>query len=208
MTKRIGLIFGSFNPVHRGHIQLAKTCIDINKVDEVIFIVAKQDSFDNNYHISFLQRFDMLLLQLQNEDKKYVDKIFVSNIENEVEDTRTYSVLLKLKEYLNTKDDYDDIEFVIICGDDMYNQIGTWYNGQKILNDYKFFIFSRKFIKEDLHKHISKNVIGLAKIPDILNISSLDIRKKIKNKEYVLDCISDKVLDYINANNLYLEDTK
>lgn len=207
MTKRIGLIFGSFNPVHRGHIQLAKTCIDINKVDEVIFIVAKQDSFDNNYHISFLQRFDMLLLQLQNEDKKYVDKIFVSNIENEVEDTRTYSVLLKLKEYLNTKDDYDDIEFVIICGDDMYNQIGTWYNGQKILNDYKFFIFSRKFIKEDLHKHISKNVIGLAKIPDILNISSLDIRKKIKNKEYVLDCISDKVLDYINANNLYLEDT-
>ena len=196
---KIGLLFGSFNPIHNGHIAIAKNVLKSGLVDKVLCIVAKQNPFKQKYQTSFARRQQMAEIAISTLlDLGY--NIEVSSIESQMDDSRTYNVLENIKQVYGL-----DNEYIIICGDDMFDQIHMWYKGDKILNNYSFIVYSRN------HANPIKapNVTPIS-LPDIADISSSNIRniiasssdntRLIEKLQYVMN---SRVLQYILMFNLY-----
>lgn len=194
--KKIGLLFGSFNPIHNGHIKIAEECISNGLVDEVRLVVAQQNPFKKEYDLDYAER---LFLVKKVETYELLNnnlKIYSENIEYSLkgEECRTYNVLKLLKEK------YNDSNLFIICGDDVYEAITTWYKGEEILKENNFIVFSRDGYEIETKK--SKNCQYI-KIDGINHISSSIIRKKIKNNEEVNELIPFYVENIIKKYNLY-----
>ena len=201
MNKHIGLIFGSFNPIHNGHIEIAKAAINNGFVDEVFFVPAIQNPFKEQYSVSFEDRCNMCKLACAElndnrfgvlEIEKYVNEIYGN--------TKTYNVL----SYLNNSlaNDNSPIDFVIICGDDMYDQIPVWYNGSEILNNNKFIIVSR-----NTNVTITNNVIAIISENNYEDISSTLVRDAIRNNSDIFNnlqfVVPNAVLNEIICKNFY-----
>lgn len=200
---KIGLIFGSFNPIHNGHIAIGKRVLDLGLVDCVHYVIAKQNPFKPSYGVSFEDRERMLGIALI-EPTLQGYKMFAQPIEQFTNENRTANTLKNIKDTLG-----HDNEYYIICGIDMYNQIPLWYHGQEILDNYKFIVFKR-----DGYSNTTADVIYL-ETNGQESISSSLIRKTIqdsrnrvlgKNLVNALDgIINGSVLRYINEYNLYGE---
>lgn len=188
---KVGLLFGSFNPIHNGHIAIAEKCLSDGLVDCVNFVVAEQNPFKEKYSVKFYDR--ALLVQKAVE---YNEKFLVSCIEKIFSSfhmsTKTYDVINHFKKR------YPDNEYYIICGDDMYNQISEWYKGAEILKENKFIIFSR-----DNKNIIYSDNIKYINIDGFEDISSSKIRKMINNNDDVSNLIPSKVYEIIKVNNFY-----
>lgn len=190
---KIGIFGGSFNPPHKMHESIANQLIERKIIDKVIFVPT------SNYYpkaglISDEQRFEMLKLLVQ--DKKEYD---VSDYEFG-RLTYTYQTL----EYF--QNEYINDEIYFICGSDNLEQLDTWKEYKKILNNYKIVVIPRE---NDMDKILNKyqeyknNII----VADLDNnyLSSTLVRNYLKEEKYqeVKEYINDKVLDYIIRNNLY-----
>ncbi len=190
---KVGLLFGSFNPIHNGHIAIAEKCLSEGLVDVVNFVVAEQNPFKEKYSVKF---YDMALLVQRATE--YNEKFLVSYIEKILSSfhisTKTYDVINHFK---NRK---IDAEYYIICGDDMYNQIIEWQNGDKILRENKFIIFSR-----DNKNTIYSDNVKYIDISGFEDISSSKIRDMIKNDIDVSEYISENVYKIIKDKNFYKE---
>lgn len=188
---KVGLLFGSFNPIHNGHIAIAEKCLSEGLVDVVNFVVAEQNPFKEKYSVKFYDR--ALLVQKAVE---YNEKFLVSYIEKILSSfhisTKTYDVINHLKKV------FPDNDYYIICGDDMYNQISEWYKGAEILKENKFIIFSR-----DNKNIIYSDNIKYINIDGFEDISSSKIRKMINNNDDVSNLIPSKVYEIIKVNNFY-----
>jgi nicotinate-nucleotide adenylyltransferase len=193
---RIGLIFGSFNPIHKGHIGIGKLSIDAGLVDEVWYVIAKQNPFKDNYGVSFYDRENMLAIALVNPvlEGYRMRSINVENFSND-DAPRTYNTLTSIKK---THDPVN--EYIIICGDDMFTQIPTWYNGQDIIDNHKFIVYYRDAVEPfSCDNVIALNTNGLE------DISSTKIREMIKNNDdNVYEYVNNSVVHYIKDFNLYL----
>ncbi|MFZ9213057.1 MAG: nicotinate-nicotinamide nucleotide adenylyltransferase, partial [Candidatus Nanopelagicales bacterium] len=107
MKSRIGLLGGTFNPIHFGHIEIAKASINLLKLDKLIFIPAG-NPWQKNDFISFEHRLNMLKLALKN-----IGKVEISELEkDEVNPSYTYQTLQKLHS-INP-----ETEFVFLIGSD------------------------------------------------------------------------------------------
>jgi nicotinic acid mononucleotide adenylyltransferase len=108
---------------------------------------------------------------------------------------KTYNTLNAIK----IENSYQEVDYTIICGDDMYCQIPTWYNGQKLLDEYKFIVFYRDNVEPVCFGNVTcLNTNGLE------DISSTKIREMIKNDDdNVLNYINEYVLKYIKDFNIY-----
>lgn len=185
---RVGLLFGSFNPVHNGHFAIAKECIKRGYVDFVRFVVANQNPFKDLYEINFWKRADLIQDAIHDDEQ-----LVVSHTERLLSDlnksTKTYDVINHFK-----KRDIE-IEPIVICGDDVYNNIKTWYRGEDLLAENKFIVFTRdsKTIQNN------DNIIAYINIDGFENYSSSDIRNKVKNGDdisgLVPDNIKNKIID-------------
>jgi nicotinate-nucleotide adenylyltransferase len=109
---------------------------------------------------------------------------------------RTYDVLKRIK----TLPHYSDVEIVIICGDDVYNSIDTWYKGDEILKENKFIVFTRN---EDIPNKINDNIISYLTVNDIADISSSKIREMIKNGEDISEYVPKEVYEQIKFCKFY-----
>ena len=138
--RKVGLIFGSFNPIHNAHIGIGELAIDSGLVDEVWFVIAKQNPFKDNYRVDFEDRERMIGIALMETHLRGYKMKSVSVEKFLLDDKpKTYNTLNAIK----IENSYQEVDYTIICGDDMYNQIPTWYNGQQLLNEYKFIVFGR-----------------------------------------------------------------
>lgn len=189
---KVGLLFGSFNPIHNGHITIAEKCLLEGLVDCVNFVVAEQNPFKEKYSVKFYDR--ALLVQKAIE---YNEKFLVSYIEKILSSfhisTKTYDVINHFKKV------FPDNDYYIICGDDMYNQILEWYKGVEILKENKFIIFSR-----DNKNTIYSDNVKYINIDGFENYSSSDIRNKVKNGDnisgLVPDIIKNKIIKLYGKN--------
>lgn len=194
--RKVGLIFGSFNPIHNAHIGIGELAIDSGLVDEVWFVIAKQNPFKDNYGVDFDDRERMIGIALMETHLRGYKMKNVSVEKFLLDDKpKTYNTLNAIK----IENSYQEVDYTIICGDDMYNQIPTWYNGQQLLDEYKFIVFGRDndtpIVCENV-KYLNTN--GLE------NISSTKIREMIKNDDdNVLNYINEYVLKYIKDFNIY-----
>ena len=201
MNKKVIAVFGgSFNPPINSHTNLAKQIIEkCSNVEKLIFVPVST-KYQKSKLASDEHRYNMLKLICENEDK-----LEVSNIEL-IQDKQLYTIetldLLK-KQY------GESYEIYFVMGTDNLKEVDTWNSPERLLKEYKIIVLERE--NDKLEEVIQKNKLlekykkSLIKIEGIdkIFLSSTMIRDKIKNGENVEKFINEKVLEYIEKNNLY-----
>ena len=186
---KIAIYGGSFNPMHIGHEKIVDYVLKNLDMDKIIIIpVGIPSHRENNLEQSDTR------LKICKEIFKNNKKVEVSDIEIKAEGkSYSYDTLLKLIQI------YDkDNEFFEIIGEDSLKNLKTWKNYKELLNLCKFIVFRRKDDKNteiDSEFLNNKNIIILEN--EYYNISSTEIRNKVKNKEDISGLVNEKVKNLI-----------
>ena len=191
---KIGVFGGSFNPSHKMHLNIGLELVNKQYVDKVIYVPTGSKYKYKNNLLPDKNRLEMLEI-LTNKYKN----LSVDDYELKDEVVYTCETLAYFKEL------YPNDQIYFICGADNLSYIDKWKNGEEILKNYKILVMKRKGedIDELLEKFkIYKNNIVVADIEQ-QDISSTDIRERLKNKEEVLDELDKEVYEYIRKNKLY-----
>ena len=187
---KIGLYFGSFNPVHHGHLIIASHLINQTDLNEVWLIVSPQNPFKNSaVLLNEHHRYHLVQTAVENETK-----IKASNIEFKLpKPSYTVNTLIYLKEK------YPHHEFHIIMGSDGFQNINRWHNAAAIINNYPIYIYKRPGfeITNDHGAHIH-----ILEAP-LLEISSTHIRKLIREQKSIRYLLPESVREEIEKNNYY-----
>lgn len=189
--KKTGLLFGSFNPIHVGHLILANYMAVFTDLDEVWFVVSPQNPLKNKS--SLLADYHRLaLVRLAVED---CIGLKASNIEfNMPKPSYTIDTLTWLSEYSPNR------EFVVICGTDIFPSFHRWKNHDEILNQYSLYVYPRPGYQ--LGKYHDHPSITLHDAP-LMEISSSFIRKGIKEKKNMGFWMPETVYNYILEMHFY-----
>ena len=187
---KVGLYFGSFNPIHIGHLIIAKNIIENKYLDEVWFVVSPQNPFkQENTLLNSNHRLGLIKLAIESENK-----IKASNVEFGLpKPSYTINTLTYLQENFPKK------EFAIIMGSDGFQNIDRWKNGKKILENYEFYIYKRPGY-DILNLEMAK--ITIIDGPALL-ISSSYIRNLIKQRKSIRYLVPDVVKEVIEKMGYY-----
>ena len=182
---KIGLFGGAFNPVHNGHMAVAEAAIKEAGLDRLIFIPTGNAPHKKETDISREDRYQMLLAATEGKERMSVSDYEIRRHEvNYSADTVTHFSLL-----------YPDEKLYFIIGDDSYNQLDTWHEPHRIMKLSTLLVFPREGAE------VKKPAI---KIPmDKVEVSSSEIREKIKMGKDCRNLLPKKVFDYIIKRNLY-----
>ena len=191
---------GSFDPVHFGHIELAKTALLETGANRLIFIPAKVSPFKKDKsQTEFIHRFNMCKIACG-----YIENATVDDIEfNLPTPSYTVNTLCELKKKYN-----DDLVFV--CGADSFMDLDRWKNPEEIFKMAEIFTAVRDDVNIDVLKTKKEQLekmgarVILSKMPKI-DISSTEVRENIKNNIPCDELIPKEILEYINTQNLYKE---
>lgn len=189
--KKVGLFFGSFNPVHIGHLIIANYMAHFTELDEVWFVVSPQNPFKEKKSLgNMYDRLEMVNLAIENSDK-----LRASDIEFHLpQPSYTIDTLVHLSEK------YPNNEFVLIMGEDNLAGLHKWKNADILLRDYKIIVYPRPgYDGGDLNRHPS---VTLTETP-VMELSSTFIRIAIKNGKNVQFFVPEKVLEFIDKKGLY-----
>jgi nicotinate-nucleotide adenylyltransferase len=186
----IGLYFGSFNPIHHGHLIIANHIINETGIKEVWFIVSPQNPFKETSSL-LNEQHRLQLVKLAIED---APGLRASNIEFSLpKPSYTIDTLVYLEEK------YPQHQFYIIMGSDGFQNIDKWKNANQLLKNYPIIIYERPGFnvnKKDGTK------ITLLKAP-LLDISSTLVRKLIKEKKSIRYLVPDNVAQEIESQQYY-----
>lgn len=203
VAQRIGIMGGTFNPIHLGHLVIAEEARFRFKLDRVVFIPAGNPPHkDNNDIADSKHRYQMTILATV--DNPYFD---VSPIELEREGiTYTIDTITELRNRCD-----NDIEFYFITGADSLLELSTWKEIGKLLNLCKFVAATRPGFEiakieekiRELGNMYKKNIYSLS-VP-ALQISSTDIRNRVRQGLTVRYLVPESVEHYIEKHRLYVE---
>lgn len=184
----IALFFGSFNPIHNGHIHIANHILSNGICNEVWFVVSPQNPLKENKNLLD----ENLRLKLTNKAVNNFCNIKVCDIEFTLpKPSYTYKTLSILKEK------YKECNFHLIIGGDNLDIFHKWKNFKKILEEFNLIVYPRKG-SNDL-KSNNKNIIILnAALKDI---SSTEIRENIKKDKTITNLVPDSIIK--DVLNLY-----
>jgi nicotinate-nucleotide adenylyltransferase len=191
--RKIGILGGTFDPIHVGHLILAEQVREQFQLERVIFIPSAVPPHKTERKLSLANhRFEMTKLAL--EGNPYFS---VSDIELKREGlSYTVETLRKLKEL------YTDSEIYFLTGSDVLDEITTWKNPEEIYRLAKIVIAVRPgFDKFDPKDHFAKKSI-IATITGV-DVSSTQIREKVRKGESIKYLVPSKVEEYIKKKNLY-----
>lgn len=202
--KRIGILGGTFNPIHSMHIQMARKSKEILGLDQIIFIPSANPPHKSGPEIeSFYHRFKMVELAIEG-----IEGFSVSNIENKINHKKSYTVdTLKALKLI-----YPEDKLFFIVGSDCIFEIENWNQPGEIFNNCEIAIFQRPDISngEALQEKIkyleSKYKAKLSFVGAFTDrISSSEIRQKIALESIEIKELDKKIWNYIKSNNLYKE---
>lgn len=188
---QIGLFFGSFNPVHNGHLIIANYICETTQLDKVWLVVSPQNPLKQKE--SLLGEYDRLhLINLAIENN---DNLRASDIEFKLpKPSYTVDTLI----YLSEK--YPQHQFTLIMGSDNLETIHKWKNYQKLLENYSFLIYGRRGSAENPYPENAN--ITFLDFP-FIDISATFIRANIKKGISMQYFLPEKVWDYILLNGFY-----
>jgi nicotinate-nucleotide adenylyltransferase len=187
---KIGLYFGSFNPVHIGHLIIASHVATHTEMQQVWFIVSPQNPLKpaagllNEYH-----RLHFVRLAIDDDQRlKASDVEFKLPRPSYTIDTLTY-----------LQEKYPQHEFSIIIGSDSFQNISKWKNADLLMQHYPFIIYKRPgFAVGD-----TSNAITTILDAPLLDISATSIRNNVKEGKSIRYLVDDKVREEIERNNYY-----
>jgi len=188
---KTGIYGGSFNPIHNGHIRLAKQLLRQAGLDEVWFVVSPQNPLKQ--HADLLD--DHLRLEMVRRALEGMDGLVASDYEFHLPRP---SYMWHTLQHLSV--DYPERSFTLLIGGDNWERFGQWYEHDKILEHYPIAIYPR-----------STNIIDESSLPPtvrllhtkLIDISSTQIRERIRNGKGIRRLVPRCVADYIQENNLY-----
>jgi len=183
----VGLYFGSFNPIHVGHLLIAQTVVDLNEIDELWFIVSPQSPFKKKQSL-LAERLRYNLVQTAIENNH---KLKVSDVEFTLPKP---SYTIDTLAYLEEK--YSDKKFSLVMGSDNVEHLHKWKNSDILMDRYSIIVYPRtKDFKVESTK--IKSIILSA---PLLNISSTNIRERIKKQLninfYVPESVEKQIIEY------------
>lgn len=190
--KKIGIMGGTFDPIHNGHLITATFIKENFNFDKILFIPCNISPLKTDINSSSsLHRLNMLKLAI--EGVSYFD---YSDIElQNPEISFTYNTLLKLKG--------DGLKLNLIIGFDNYVVFDKWYNPEGILELADIFVLNRNNDKSKVEiKHKYKEYFNFINNP-LIEISSTEIRNRVNEGKDITYLVPNKVRDYILMNNLY-----
>ncbi|WP_234736106.1 nicotinate (nicotinamide) nucleotide adenylyltransferase [Tellurirhabdus bombi] len=188
----IGLFFGSFNPIHIGHLIIANTMATATDLDQVWFVVSPQNPFKKNK--SLLHEFDRLdMVERAITDNS---RLKVSDIEFSMpKPSYTIDTLIRLSEK------YPQHQFKLIMGGDNLAQFPNWKNHDKILEYYGLYVYPRPNSEPSpLEQHPQVKSIEAP----LLDISATFIREAIKTNRSIRYLVPDVVEEMIIRKKFYV----
>jgi nicotinate-nucleotide adenylyltransferase len=189
---KIGLLFGSFNPIHTGHLLIANYMVEYTELDKIWFVVSPQNPFKvNDELLDENLRLKMIEMAIADDNR-----FEACNIEFGMpKPNYTYLTLTTLAEK------YPEHEFTPIIGGDNLQSFHLWKNYESILENYQLFVYRRAGFHENPllanHKKIS-----LYEVP-LLNISSTYIRETLHAGKSIRYLVPKVVKEFIDENSLY-----
>lgn len=190
---KIGLYFGTFNPIHIGHMIIANHMAEFTDLDQIWMVVTphnphkKKDTLLDDY-----QRLELVFLATEN-----FPKIKPSNIEFKLQQPN-YTV--HTLAYLQDK--FPQNEFSLIMGEDNLKSLHKWKNHDVILENHDIYVYPRLSAEAQNVSFKNHPKIHMIDAP-VVEISSTFIRESIRDKKNVRALLPEKVWEYIGHNNLY-----
>lgn len=187
---KIGLYFGSFNPIHVGHLIIANYIINNIILDQVWFVISPQNPLKTNHNLlNKFHRKYLIDIAIEGENKLRTSTIeFSLPIPSYTIDTLTY-----------LKEKHHDYDFSIIIGSDSLQNLPKWKNYDLVIKNYQLLVYERPGFK--IEKYVHKNITVLN--APLLDISSTDIRQLIKNKKSIKFLVPDVIKEEIEKNHYY-----
>lgn len=197
---RIGILGGTFDPVHHGHIMMAVRARDILKLEKVLLIPAGRPMAKGRLDItSARHRLAMLEIAIEN-----VSGLEISRME--IDRPGSSYTVETIEELRKSGYENDDIWFII--GLDNLDQLKYWYQPERLIQLCRIAAVARPGYEKPAPDELEKSLPGLSSRVDYLegmdeDISATGIRKKVVRGESIDDIISEAVVRYITEHNLY-----
>jgi len=188
---KIGLYFGSFNPVHHGHLIIANHILQNTDLEQLWFVISPQNPLKpsvallNEYHRLFLVQ-----VAIEGESR-----LRASDIEFKLPKP---SYTVNTLAYLNEK--YPNYQFAIIMGSDSFQNIKNWKNYQHLLENYPVYVYTRPG-HIPARKEAAANIYYLN--APMLEISATHIRNTVRSGKSIRYLVPDKVMEEIERNGYY-----
>lgn len=188
---KVGLFFGSFNPVHNGHLIIANYMLEHTDLEQVWMVLSPQNPFKQNH--SLLNEYHRLyLMQLAIEGEQHIKAVDIEF--NLPKPSYTINTLTYLEEK------YPMHEFSIIMGSDSLQNIEKWKSGDVIVKRYPIYVYIRPGFEAS---DIPKDAQVIKTQTPLLEISSSMLRKMIKEKKSIRYYVPDVVFHEIARAGYY-----
>ncbi len=190
---KVGLFFGSFNPIHVGHLIIANTIVDKANLDRVWFVVSPQNPFkEKKSLLGEFDRYDMVKMAIGDNDK-----LDVSDVEFKLpQPSYTIDTLTHLKER------FPSYDFSIIMGGDNLINFHKWKNYQAIVDYHHVITFPRPGKEIPAH-YLENEKVTITDTP-LLQVSATYIRDQIKANNSTQYLLPDTVRKHIEEKGFYL----
>lgn len=193
MKRKVGLYFGTFNPIHAGHLIIANYMVEFSDLDEVWMVVTPHNPFkkkssllDNHHRLEMVYKACETYPRLKPSDIEF----------NLPQPNYTVNTLVQLEEK------HPEIGFSLIMGEDNLKSFHKWKNYEVILEQYSIYVYPR--ISNGLVESEFKSHEKVSKVSaPIIELSSTFIRKAIKEGKDIRPMLPQKVWDYIDTMNFY-----
>ena len=188
---KVGLYFGTYNPIHIGHLAIANYMVEYGGIDQLWFVVSPQNPFKvKKKLLDDYQRLEMVNRAIEGDNR-----FRASNIEFKMpQPSYTIDTLAYLK------DQHPDHDFFLIMGSDNLEHIHKWKNATLILQDYQVIVYPRPGFNRN--KIETKSNIQIVEAP-LMEISASFIRQAISDGNDIRHFIPAKAYKYLDEMNFY-----
>lgn len=191
---KIGIYGGSFNPIHKGHTQLAASIVSQGLVDELWLLVSPLNPLKQDVSTdiaAYEHRLQMARLATEN-----VPGVVVSDFERQLPiPSYTFNTLGELRKA------YPQHEFLLVIGADNWERFPRWYHANEIIENYHILIYRRPGCEID--ETSLPSTVHVVTTP-LYDVSSTQIRDSVKKGQIMSQWVDGKVEKYIKKNQLYI----